>query len=184
MPDDAGVDKQAPRFDDLDGSGLRVAVAAARFNEAITTQLVEGALDGLTAHGVDDADIEVVWVPGAFELPLTAQWLADSGRFDAVICLGAVVRGDTPHFDFVASHAAQGIGRVSLDTGLPVIFGVLTTDTVEQAVERAAVERGNKGYESAQGAIHMAGLLREVSGGGAAGDTGTVVDVRARNRED
>ena len=172
-----GIDKSAPTYDDdLDGSGLRIGVVAARFNEPITGQLLEGVHDGLTDHGVDDDDIEIAWVPGAFELPLAAQWMADSGEFDAVICLGAVIRGDTPHFDFVAAHAASGIGRVALDTGVPVIFGVLTTDTVEQAVQRAALDRDNKGYEAAQGAIHMALLLRGLPGG-SPGD-GTEVDIR------
>jgi 6,7-dimethyl-8-ribityllumazine synthase len=155
-----------PQFDELlDGSGLRVAVVAARFNGDITQQMVDGAMAGLAEHGVDAGDVKLVWVPGAFELPLSAQALAETQRFDAVICLGAVIRGDTAHFDYVAGHACHGIGRVSLDAHLPVVFGVLTTDTVEQAVERAALDRGNKGYEVAQGAIAMARLLERIAKG-------------------
>jgi 6,7-dimethyl-8-ribityllumazine synthase len=156
-----GKDKQTPQFgEDLDGTGLRVGVVASRFNESITKLLVQGASDGLSRHGVADDDVTLVWVPGAFELSLVAKHLAASGRYDAVICLGAVIRGETAHFDFVAGQAADGIARAALDTGVPVIFGVLTTDTVEQAEARAAPDRGNKGYEAALSAIDMATLLR------------------------
>ena len=120
-----------------------------RFNELISAQLLEGALDNLRRHDVADGDVDVAWVPGAFEMPLVAQKLAASGRYDAVICLGAVIRGGTPHFDYVAGEAAKGIAKVSLDTGVPVVFGVLTTDTIEQAVERAGTKAGNKGWAAA-----------------------------------
>ena len=146
----------------LNGSGLRVAIACGRFNELITDRLLSGARDALRRHGVDDASVDVAWAPGAYELPLVAQRFAESGDYDAVICLGAVIRGATSHYDFVAGNCASGIQRVQLDTGVPVVFGVLTTDTIEQAIERAGTKAGNKGSESAVTAIEMADLLRQL----------------------
>jgi len=143
----------------LGGAGLRVAIAASRFNHAIVERLVDGATDGLRRHGVDEDRIDIVWAPGAFELPLVASRLAQSGGYDAVIALGAVIRGATGHYDFVAGQCAAGIQRVQLDTGIPVIFGVLTTDTIEQAVERAGTNAGNKGFDAAVAAIETANLL-------------------------
>ena len=149
---------------DLDGKGLRVAIAAGRFNETIVARLVDGALDGLRRHGVQDDAITVAWAPGAFELPLVAARLARSGQYDAVITLGAVIRGATGHYDLVAGQCAAGVQRVQLDTGLPVVFGVLSTETVEQAVERSGTKAGNKGFESACTAIEMANLVRALPG--------------------
>jgi len=146
----------------LDGHGLRVAVACGRFNDLITDRLLAGCTDGLLRHGVDPDSVTVVWAPGAFELPLVAKRLAESGEYDAVICLGAVIRGATGHYDQVANQCAAGLQRASLDTGIPVIFGVLTTDTIEQAVERAGTKSGNKGFEAAGTAIEMADLLRQL----------------------
>jgi 6,7-dimethyl-8-ribityllumazine synthase len=146
----------------LRGDGLRVAIAASRFNDFITERLLAGARDGLIRHGVDEASITVAWAPGAFELPLVAQRLAASGEYDAVICVGAVIRGATGHYEHVAGQCAAGIERVQLDTGIPVIFGVLTTEDVEQAVERSGTKAGNKGFESAMTAIEMADLLRQL----------------------
>lgn len=146
----------------LDATGLRIAVVASRFNETITRALLEGALSGLRRHGLDDGGITTAWVPGAFELGLTAKRLAASGEFDAVICLGAVIRGATAHFEHVCNQAAAGTLRASLDTGVPVIFGVLTTDTIEQAIERSGTKAGNKGFDSAVAAIEMADLLRQL----------------------
>ena len=146
----------------LRGDGLRVAIAASRFNDFITERLLTGARDGLVRHGVDESSITVAWAPGAFELPLVAQRLALSGEYDAVICLGAVIRGATGHYEHVAGQCAAGIERVQLDTGIPVVFGVLTTENVEQAVERAGTKAGNKGFESAMTAIEMADLLRQL----------------------
>jgi 6,7-dimethyl-8-ribityllumazine synthase len=143
----------------LSGAGLRVAVAAARFNDTIVNRLLDGALDGLRRHGVDPGSVDVVWTPGAFELPLAAARLAASGNYDAVITLGAVIRGATGHYDLVAGQCAAGVARVGLDSGVPVVFGVLTTDTIEQAVERSGTKAGNKGFESAMTAIEMANLL-------------------------
>ncbi len=147
----------------LNGQGLRVAVAASRFNEAIVERLVDGALDGLRRHGVDPEAVDVVWAPGAFELPLVAARLAEGGSYDAVITLGAVIRGETGHYDFVAGQCAAGVQRVQLDTGVPIVFGVLTTESVEQAFERAGVKAGNKGFEAAATAIEMANLLGEIA---------------------
>jgi 6,7-dimethyl-8-ribityllumazine synthase len=144
----------------LTGKGLKFALVVGRFNEFISTHLLSGALDNLRRHEVADDDIDIAWVPGAFEMPLIAQKLATSGRYDAVICLGAVIRGGTPHFDYVASEVAKGIAKVGLDSGLPVVFGVLTTDSVEQAVERAGTKAGNKGWAAATTALEMANLLR------------------------
>jgi 6,7-dimethyl-8-ribityllumazine synthase len=147
---------------DLGGNDLRIAIVASRFNRFIVDQLVEGAADALKRHGIDEDRLLLVWVPGAFELPLLADQLASSGRFDAVIALGAVIRGGTPHFDYVAGECARGLTRVALDNGLPVTFGVLTTDTVEQALERAGAGEGNKGYDVAMTAIEMAETMRAV----------------------
>jgi len=148
----------------LDATGMRLVIVAGRFNDAITKPLLEGALDGLREHGLDPADVPVVWVPGAYEIPLVAQRLAGSGDVDAVICLGAVIRGGTPHFEYVAGQCAAGVTRVALDTGVPVIFGVLTTDDVDQAMERAGGSEGNKGREAALTAIEMVDLLRQLPG--------------------
>ena len=144
----------------FDGKGLRFAVVASRFNDFITKSLIGGAVDALVRHNAGEGDIEVFKVPGAFEIPLMAKKLAEGGRFDAVITVGAVIRGATPHFDYVSSEVAKGVSRVSLDTGVPVIFGVLTTDTIEQAVERAGTKAGNKGAEAAMGALEMVNLLK------------------------
>ncbi len=144
------------------GDGLRIAVALARFNQSVTEQLLAGALDALVKHGVAEDAIDVATVPGAFELPLCAQRLAVTGRYDAIVCLGAVIRGETPHFEFVAGEAARGIGEVSRRHDLPIAFGVLTADTVTQALARAGGERGNKGYEAAVTALEMVQLLRAV----------------------
>ena len=146
----------------LRGDGLRVALACSRFNDLITERLRAGARDSLVRHGVDEASITEAWVPGAFELPLVAGRLAASGEYDAVIALGAVIRGATGHYEFVAGQCAAGLQRVQLDTGVPVVFGVLTTDTLEQALERAGVKAGNKGYEAAMTAIEMVDLLRQL----------------------
>src|SRR5947209_437905 len=146
----------------LRGDGLRVAIACARFNDLIVTRLLDGARDGLVRHGVDEASITVVWAPGAFELPLVAKRLAASGEYDAVITLGAVIRGATGHYDFVAGQCASGVQQAQLETGVPVIFGVLTTDTIEQAIERAGTKAGKKGFEAAATAIEMADLLDEL----------------------
>jgi 6,7-dimethyl-8-ribityllumazine synthase len=143
----------------LSGGGMRVAIVASRFNDAIVGRLVEGASDGLRRHGVDPDSIDLAWVPGAFELPLVAARLAASGTYEAVIALGAVIRGATGHYDFVAGQCAAGLQRAQLDSGVPIVFGVLTTDTIEQAVERAGTKAGNKGFESACTAIEMANLL-------------------------
>jgi len=142
--------------------GLKFALVVGRFNEFITNKLLSGALDALKRHGVEEADVEVAWVPGAFEIPLVAQKLAGSGRYDAVICLGAVIRGSTPHFDYVCAEVSKGIAKVSLDTGIPTIFGVLTTDSIEQAIERAGTKAGNKGWEAAVTGIEMANLLKGI----------------------
>ena len=146
----------------LNGSGMRVAVACGRFNDLITERLLSGTRDGLVRHGVDEASITVVWAPGAFELPLVAKRLAASGEFDAVITLGAVIRGATGHYDFVAGQCASGVQSAQLETGVPIVFGVLTTETIEQAIERAGTKAGNKGYEAAETAIEMADLLRQL----------------------
>jgi len=141
------------------GGGRRIAVVAARFNEVVTRRLVEGALEGLRSHGVADDDVDVAWVPGAFEIPLVARRLAVTGDYDAVICLGAVIRGDTAHFELVAREAARGIADASRDTGVPVIFEVLATDDLAQAEARAGGAHGNKGWEAARAALEMASLL-------------------------
>ena len=146
----------------LRGEGLRIAIACGRFNDLVTERLLAGALDGLVRHGVDPAAITEVWAPGAFELPLVARRLAASGGFDAVITLGAVIRGATGHYEHVAGQCAAGIARASLETGVPIVFGVLTVETIEQAIARAGTKAGNKGYESAETAIEMADLLRQL----------------------
>lgn len=148
----------------LVGRGLRVGIVVGRFNEFISGKLLEGARDALLRHEVSDDDIDVAWVPGSFEIPLVAKRLAASGRYDAVICLGAVIRGATPHFEYVSAEVSKGIANVSLETGVPVIFGVLTTDTIEQAIERAGTKAGNKGFEAAVTAIEMAQLLNAIDG--------------------
>lgn len=143
-------------------SGIKVGIVAARFNEFITNKLVGGAIDGLVRHDVNEDDIDVAWVPGAFEIPLIAQKMAATGKYDAVICVGAVIRGSTSHYDYVCSEVSKGIANVSLNTGIPVMFGVLTTDTIEQAIERAGTKAGNKGYDCALGAIEMVNLIKNI----------------------
>ena len=145
------------------GKGLKLGVVVPRFNDFITRRLLEGAQDALIRHGVDEDDIEVAWVPGAFEIPLIAQKLAQTKKYDAVICLGAVIRGGTPHFEYIASELTKGIAKVSLDTGLPVIYGVITADTLEQAIERAGTKEGNKGSQAAVNAIEMANLVKGIA---------------------
>jgi 6,7-dimethyl-8-ribityllumazine synthase len=147
----------------LVGTGLKIGIVVARFNEFITSKLLNGALDALNRHGVNENDIEVAWVPGAFEIPLIAKKMADSGKYDAIITLGTVIRGATPHFDYVCNEAAKGVSQAALSSGKPVIFGILTTNTIEQAVERAGTKAGNKGWEAAVSAIEMANLIRSFS---------------------
>jgi len=147
----------------LDASGLKVALIVSRFNEFITNKLLSGALDCLQRHNADEKNITVIWVPGAFEIPPVAMKVAQKGGFDAVICLGAVIRGATPHFDYVASEVSKGVALVSLQSQVPVIYGVLTTDTIEQAVERAGTKSGNKGFDAAMAAIEMAQLYKKIS---------------------
>jgi 6,7-dimethyl-8-ribityllumazine synthase len=146
----------------MDGNGLRVCIVAARWNEFITSKLVEGATRTLHECEVADDDVTLVWVPGSFEVPTAARWAADTGRFDAIICFGAVIRGETAHFEYVAGGAAEGISAVARDTGVPVIFGVLTCETVEQALERVGGKEGHKGEEAARGAIEMARLHEQL----------------------
>lgn len=146
----------------LVAKGIRVGIVIARFNEFITSKLLGGALDGLKRHGMSESDIEIAWVPGAFEIPLVASKMANSSKYDAVICLGAVIRGSTPHFDYVCAEVSKGVASVSLSTGKPVIFGVLTTDSIEQAIERAGTKSGNKGYDAAITAIEMINLLNSI----------------------
>ncbi|NLW65178.1 MAG: 6,7-dimethyl-8-ribityllumazine synthase [Clostridiales bacterium] len=146
---------------------IRIGIVAARFNEFITSKLLGGALDALKRHGVDEADIAVAWVPGAFEIPLVASKMARSGRYDAIICLGAVIRGSTTHYDYVCSEVSKGIAAVSLSSGIPVMFGVLTTENIEQAIERAGTKAGNKGFECAAAAIEMVNLIDEIEGNNA-----------------
>lgn len=147
-----------------DGAGRRIAIVAARFNEIVTAKLVEGAIAGLAKHGVADDAVDVAWVPGAFEIPVVASRMAGSGRYAAVICLGAVIRGETAHFDLVANEAARGIARVALETGVPAIFEVLATDDLAQAEDRAGGVHGNKGWEAAEAALEMAWLLDRIPG--------------------
>jgi len=147
---------------DLNGKGLRVGIVAARFNDFITGRLLEGALDGLQRHGVMENDIEIVKVPGSYEIPLVAKIMAQSKKYNAVICLGAVIRGATPHFEYVSAEVSKGVATVSMDIGVPVIFGVLTTDTIEQAIERAGTKSGNKGWDAAMSAIEMANVVKQL----------------------
>ena len=146
----------------LQGKGLKFGLVVSRFNEFFTQKLLEGAQDALLRHGVNEEDIEVAWVPGSFEIPLTALKMAQSKRYDAIICLAAVVRGGTPHWEYIAAEATKGIARVGLETGLPVINGILTTETLEQAIERSGTKAGNKGFDAAVGAIEMANLLKAI----------------------
>ena len=141
---------------------IRVGIVAARFNEFITSKLISGAMDGLVRHNVTEDNIHIAWVPGAFEIPLIASKMAKSGNYDAVICLGAVIRGATSHYDYVCNEVSKGIAAISLETGVPVMFGVVTTDNIEQAIERAGTKAGNKGYDCALGAIEMVNLLRSI----------------------
>ena len=143
----------------LDAGDHYFGIVVSRFNDLVTTRLLDGALDCIQRHGGKKDNIEIAWVPGAFELPIAAKKLADTGRFDVVVCLGAIVRSDTPHFDYVAGESAKGIARVGLDSGVPVIFGVITADTVDQAVQRAGVKAGNRGWDAALNAIEMASLM-------------------------
>ena len=142
--------------------GIKVGIVASRFNEFIVSKLVGGAVDGLVRHDVKDEDITVAWVPGAFEIPLAAKKMAESGKYDAVICLGTVIRGETSHYDYVCAEVSKGIASVSLEAGIPVMFGILTTDTIEQAVTRAGTKAGNKGYDCALGAIEMVNLMKQL----------------------
>lgn len=141
---------------------IKIGIVAARFNEFITSKLLSGAIDGLERHNVAQNDIDVAWVPGAFEIPLIAKKMAESGKYDAVICLGAVIRGSTSHYDYVCNEVSKGIASVSLSAGIPVMFGVVTTENIEQAIERAGTKAGNKGYDCAMGAIEMVNLIREI----------------------
>jgi 6,7-dimethyl-8-ribityllumazine synthase len=147
---------------DFKGEGMSIGIVASRFNEFITGKLIEGALDGLVRHGVDEKNITLAWVPGSFETPAAAKRLAESGEYDAVICLGAVIRGETPHFDYVAAEVSKGVAQVALAAGVPVIYGVLTTDNVAQAVDRAGTKAGNKGFAAAAAAIEMANLYKKL----------------------
>ena len=146
----------------LVASNIKVAIVAARFNEFITSKLIGGAMDGLSRHGVQEADIHLAWVPGAFEIPLVAAKLANSGKYDAVICLGAVIRGSTTHYDYVCNEASKGIAQVGMQTGVPTIFSVVTTENIEQAIERAGTKAGNKGADGAMSAMEMANLLKKL----------------------
>lgn len=146
----------------LVAQGLKFGVVVGRFNEFIGGKLLSGAIDGFKRHGVEEENIEIAWVPGAFEIPLAAKKMVNTKKYDAVICLGAVIKGSTPHFDYVSSEVSKGIASVSLETGVPVIFGVLTTDTIEQAIERAGTKAGNKGFDAAVTAIEMANLLKQI----------------------
>lgn len=147
----------------LIAKGLKFGLVVSRFNEFFSRKLVEGAQNALVRHGATEADIEVAWTPGAFEIPLVAQKMAEAKKYDAIICLGAVIRGDTPHFDQIAAEVTKGIAKVTLDSGIPVIYGVLTTDTLDQAVERSGSKAGNKGFDAAVSAIEMANLLKAMS---------------------
>ncbi len=146
----------------LVSGGIKIGIVAARFNEFITGRLLSGALDGLKRHEVGEDDIEIAWVPGAFEIPLIASKMAKSGKYDAVICLGAVIRGSTTHYDYVCNEVSKGIAHISLNSDIPVMFGVLTTENIEQAIERAGAKAGNKGFDCAAGAIEMVNLIREI----------------------
>ena len=146
----------------LVATDMKVGIVAGRFNEFITSKLVGGAMDGLLRHDVKDEDVDIAWVPGAFEIPLVASKMAKSGKYDAVICLGAVIRGDTTHYDYVCNEVSKGIATVSLESGIPVMFGVLTTENIEQAIARAGSKGGNKGYDCAMGALEMVSLLKGI----------------------
>ena len=146
----------------LVSENIRIGIVASRFNEFITSKLLSGAIDGLQRHGVGEEDIHVAWVPGAFEIPLIASKMANSRKYDAIICLGAVIRGSTSHYDYVCNEVSKGIASVELSSGVPVMFGVLTTENIEQAIERAGTKAGNKGYECAEGAIEMVNLIRQI----------------------
>ncbi|WP_170007136.1 6,7-dimethyl-8-ribityllumazine synthase [Bacillus fonticola] len=146
------------------GTGQKIGIVVSRFNEFITSKLLGGAVDALTRHGVEKDDISVVWVPGAYEIPLMSKQMAATNRYDAVVTLGTVIRGATPHFDFVSSEVAKGVASASMESGIPIIFGVLTTDTIEQAIERAGTKAGNKGAEAATGAIEMVNVLKQING--------------------
>lgn len=145
------------------GEGLRFGVVVSRFNEFITTRLLEGAKDALLRHGVKEGDIEVAWTPGSFEIPLVAKKMAEMGRYAAIICLGAVIRGGTPHFEYIATEVTKGIAQVGLETGLPVLYGVVTADTLEQTIERAGTKMGNAGFQAAVSAIEMANLVKTIT---------------------
>ena len=146
----------------LVSDGMKVAIVASRFNEFIVSKLIEGARDGLLRHDVAEENISLAWVPGAFEIPVVAKKLAESGKYDAVICVGAVIRGATTHYDYVCAEVSKGIATVSMQTGVPVMFGILTTDTIQQAMERAGTKAGNKGYDCALGAIEMVNMLKQI----------------------
>lgn len=145
----------------LIANGLKFGIVVGRFNEFISSKLLSGAIDAFKRHGVNEEDIEIAWAPGAFEIPLVAKKMCDSKKYDAVVCVGAVIRGSTPHFDYVSNEVSKGIAKISLDSGMPVIFGVLTTDNIEQAIERAGTKAGNKGFEAAIASIEMANLIKE-----------------------
>jgi 6,7-dimethyl-8-ribityllumazine synthase len=149
----------------LIGEGLQFGIVLSRFNDFIGRRLYEGAMDGLVRHGVSEDDVELALVPGAFEIPVVAKKMAQSGKYAAVVCLGVVIRGQTPHFEYVASEVSKGIANVSLDTGVPIMFGVVTADNLEQAIERAGTKAGNKGYDAAVGAIEMANVMRQIGRG-------------------
>lgn len=151
------------------GQGLKIGIVVSRFNEFITGKLLEGAQDGLQRHGVAEANIDVAWTPGSFEIPLIVKKMAQTSKYDAVIGLGTVIRGGTPHFDYIAAEVSKGIANVSLDTGVPVIFGVITADTLDQAIERAGTKQGNKGFDAAVSAIEMANLVKSLGKTGKAG---------------
>lgn len=146
----------------LDATGLKFGIVIARFNEFISGKLLAGCLDGLKRHGAIEENLEIAWSPGSFEIPLLAKKMAETGKYDAIICLGAVIRGATPHFDYVSAEVSKGVAHVGLDSGVPVIFGVLTTDNIEQAIERAGTKSGNKGFDAAMAAIEMANVLKKI----------------------
>ncbi|MTI58967.1 MAG: 6,7-dimethyl-8-ribityllumazine synthase [Firmicutes bacterium] len=146
----------------LTGEDIKVGIIVGRFNEFISQKLLAGAVDGLKRHGVKGDNINIAWVPGSFEIPLAAQKMANSGKYDGIICLGAVIRGETPHFEYVSAEVAKGVAKIGLDTNIPVIFGVLTTETIEQAISRAGTKSGNKGFDAAMSLIEMVNLLKEI----------------------
>ncbi len=162
------------------GDGFRFAIVVSRFNEVVTSKLLEGAKDGLARHAVKASEVDIVWTPGAFEIPLTAKRLAQTGRYAAVICLGAVIRGATSHFEYVAGNAAAGVARAAMDTDVPIIFGILTTENVEQATERAGSKSGNKGFDAAMAALEMANLMRDIDQGPGPGPTKGKAQPRSR----